>query len=96
MGPLKRITHTHVSWYAGSGIAQNFRIKRADCSFAEEASFFRAESGTGSARDRFFMMVHPHSASPQAHVDTHSDDGSELSSEVVIDLTNEFRRYHIF
>lgn len=47
-----------------------------------------------SARERLLLLMHSRGSSPATDVNTHSEDGSEFSSGMIIcDLSNEFRRY---
>lgn len=50
-----------------------------------------------SARDRLLIMMHPRASSPTTDLNTHSEDGSEFSSGMIVcDLSNEFRRYALY
>lgn len=49
-----------------------------------------------TARDRLLAAMQPRGSSPSTDVNTHSEDGSELSSGVIVcDLSNEFRRLRV-
>uniref|UniRef100_A0A0M3HN59 Ubiquitin-like domain-containing protein n=1 Tax=Ascaris lumbricoides TaxID=6252 RepID=A0A0M3HN59_ASCLU len=49
-----------------------------------------------SARERLLLLMHSRGSSPATDVNTHSEDGSEFSSGMIIcDLSNEFRRLRV-
>ncbi|VIO87228.1 Uncharacterized protein BM_BM7734 [Brugia malayi] len=62
----------------------------------ETLKLCHSESVSSSARDQLFIMMQPRSISPVADLNTHSEDGSEFSSGVVVsDLSNEFKRLRV-
>lgn len=58
----------------------------------DESSVTNRNEGM-SARDRLLLLMNSRALSPSTDVNTHSEDGSELSSGVVIcELNNAFKR----
>ncbi|CAG9532427.1 unnamed protein product [Cercopithifilaria johnstoni] len=78
-----------------SGTKNGDRRVRQNVSKEETPDLCQSES-VNNSRDRLLIMMHPRAASPTADLNTHSENGSDFSSGVVVcDLSNEFRRLRV-
>ncbi|VDM38890.1 unnamed protein product [Toxocara canis] len=73
------------------------RVLKPQCSFIQgEESCTGVREVVPSARERLLVLMQSRGSSPTTDVNTHSEDGSEFSSGMVIcDLSNEFRRLRV-
>ncbi|EFO27020.2 hypothetical protein LOAG_01460 [Loa loa] len=79
-----------------SGTKHGDRRIRPNPSKEEAPSLCHSESVNSSIRDRLLLMMQPRAVSPSTDLNTHSEDGSEFSSGMVVcDLSNEFRRLRV-
>ncbi|VDK75684.1 unnamed protein product [Onchocerca ochengi] len=79
-----------------SGAKSGDRRSRQNPSKEEAPNVCHSESVNNSARDRLLIMMHPRASSPTTDLNTHSEDGSEFSSGMIVcDLSNEFRRLRV-
>ncbi|KAM3725721.1 Zinc finger A20 and AN1 domain-containing stress-associated protein [Dirofilaria immitis] len=79
-----------------SGAKNGDRRNRQNANKEEAPNVCHNEPMNNSARDRLLIMMNPRAASPTTDLNTHSEDGSEFSSGMVVcDLSNEFRRLRV-
>ncbi|KHN81663.1 hypothetical protein Tcan_03457 [Toxocara canis] len=81
---------------AGPSTSKNISKRTRQNSTKGEESCTGVREVVPSARERLLVLMQSRGSSPTTDVNTHSEDGSEFSSGMVIcDLSNEFRRLRV-